>query len=66
MTKTMFSIYLEIGYHPERSISKNGLSVLHYHTYDPSFLPILMNLSTTSIPDRIKKEMLLCLRKFLQ
>lgn len=31
-------LYLEIGYHPERSLTGNThTNVLHYHTYDPSF-----------------------------
>lgn len=31
-------LYLEIGYHPEKSLTGNThTNVLHYHTYDPSF-----------------------------
>ena len=31
-------LYLEIGYHPEPSLTGNRrANVLHYHTYDPSF-----------------------------
>lgn len=31
-------LYLEIGYHKERNITGNNTqSVLHYHTYDPTF-----------------------------
>jgi hypothetical protein len=31
-------LYLEIGYHPEPSLTGNNqTNVLHYHTYNPSF-----------------------------
>lgn len=30
-------LYLEVGYHPEKTLGSAGKPILHYHLYDPTF-----------------------------